>query len=103
MRGRTNPTTAGPPAGASKRIRSSNRANIRSAPASHKPARFHGTPSIASGATNQPRRDGHHRAGRALSGRTKLIDVATQIQYFVVALPRGMDVSSEAAIQTIDA
>jgi hypothetical protein len=33
----------------------------------------------------------------------KLSDVATQIQYFVVALPRGIDVRTQAAKQTIEA
>ena len=33
----------------------------------------------------------------------KLSEVATQIQYFAVALPRRVDVSANAAIQTIDA
>jgi hypothetical protein len=32
----------------------------------------------------------------------KFSEVASQIQYFVVALPRGIDVSAQAASQTIE-
>ena len=39
----------------------------------------------------------------ATSGSIKLSDVASQIQYFVVALPRGIEVRSQAASQTMDA
>jgi hypothetical protein len=39
----------------------------------------------------------------APSGKMKLSDVATQIQYFVVALPRGIDVRTQAANQTSEA
>src|SRR4029077_17972781 len=52
---------------------------------------------------NQPKREGHNRSGARLSGNRKLSDVATQIQYFAVAVPRCIDVSSQAAIQTIEA
>src|SRR6266404_4722468 len=52
---------------------------------------------------NHPRRDGQNRPGTTLSGKMKLRDVATQIQYFVVALPRCIDVRSHAAIQTTEA
>ena len=48
-------------------------------------------------------RNGHQLAGSALNGRTKLIDVAIQIQYFVVAEPRGIDVRRKAVSQTIEA
>src|SRR4029077_3642378 len=58
---------------------------------------------IAPPGVNHERRDGHNRSGTALSGRRKLSDVATQIQYFVVADPRCIDVRSHAASQTIDA
>src|SRR5438270_9639189 len=45
------------------------------------------TPMIPPG-VNHATRDGHRRAGTALSGRRKLSDVITQIQYFVAAEPR---------------
>ena len=48
-------------------------------------------------------RDGQNGPGTALSGKMKLSDVATQIQYFVVAVPRCIDVRSQAAIQTTEA
>jgi hypothetical protein len=40
---------------------------------------------------------------RAPEGRTKLNAVATQIQYFVVALARRIDVNAHAAEATIEA
>jgi hypothetical protein len=52
---------------------------------------------------NQEMRDGQNRSGSALSGKTKLSEVAAQIQYFVVAVPRGSDVRSQAASHTIEA
>src|SRR2546423_12710544 len=51
---------------------------------------------------NHATRDGQNRPGITLSGKTKLRDVATQIQYFVVAEPRCIDVRSHAATQTMD-
>jgi len=39
----------------------------------------------------------------APKGRTKLNAVATQIQYFVVALARRIDVNAHAAEETIEA
>jgi len=39
----------------------------------------------------------------APEGRTKSIAVATQIQYFVVALARRIDVNAHAADPTIEA
>jgi hypothetical protein len=45
----------------------------------------------------------HNRSRIAPTGKKKLTDVAVQIQYFVVALPRGTDVSAKAASETIDA
>src|SRR5438105_7182444 len=52
---------------------------------------------------NHERRDGHNRSGTALRGKRKLSEVATQIQYFVVAEPRCIDVRSHAPSQTIEA
>src|SRR5215469_13524939 len=43
------------------------------------------------------------RSRIAPRGNMKLSDVATQIQYFVVALPARKDVSAHAANQTIEA
>jgi len=45
----------------------------------------------------------HIRSRIAPTGKKKLTDVAVQIQYLVVALPRGTDVRAKAARQTIDA
>jgi hypothetical protein len=56
-----------------------------------------------------PRGDAHRRWGApsasriAPVGRMKLSDVATQIQYFVVALPRGIEVRSQAQTPTAEA
>ena len=39
----------------------------------------------------------------APTGKMKLSEVASQIQYLVVAVPRGMEVRTQAASQTIEA
>jgi hypothetical protein len=48
-------------------------------------------------------RDVQNLSTAAPRGKMKLSDVATQIQYFVVALPLGTDVRTQAANQTSDA
>src|SRR5205807_8055521 len=96
----------------SARSRQPSRASIKAAPSSHT------TPSTAAAvplempfATSPTRLSGvaHERcdakdlSSAAPSGRTKLSAVATQIQYFVVALPPRIEVRAQAASPTIDA
>src|SRR5579864_1440394 len=94
----------------SARSRRESRVNIRSAPASQVV-----TTTVAFRATIRPTSPAglnglaqNRYADRDLSriapnGKTKLSDVATQIQYFTVALPRPIDVRRRAATQTSEA
>src|SRR5260370_14882576 len=59
-------------------------------------------PIMPSGAAHE-RWDAQSLSATAPTGRTKLSEVATQIQYFVVALPRPIDVRTQAANQTMEA
>src|SRR5258708_1051524 len=56
-----------------------------------------------SGGVTHESRDGQSCSGITLNGRMKLSEVATQIQYLVVAVPRCIDVNNQAASQTIEA
>lgn len=47
--------------------------------------------------------DVHNLSTTAPTGKMKLTAVATQIQYLMVALPRGIDVKTKAANQTSEA
>jgi hypothetical protein len=63
---------------------------------------FARSPMMLSGAAHE-RWDAQNLSRTAPSGKMKLSDVATQIQYFVVELPRPIDVRTQAVSQTIEA
>src|SRR5258706_5247290 len=96
----------------SARIRKQSRVIIKVAPSNHtnesitatRPREmvFAKSPIMPSGAAHE-RWDAQSLSATAPTGRTKLSAVATQIQYFVVALPPRMEVRDHAAIPTIEA
>src|SRR5947199_10833110 len=94
----------------SARIREQRRITIKAAPTNHTaPTKiaFSAMRSPASPIT--PNGVAHERcaasdlSSTAPSGAIKLSEVATQIQYFVVALPRQSEDTAQAANQTTDA
>jgi len=63
---------------------------------------FAKSPMMPNGVAHE-RWDDQNLSRTAPTGRMKLSEVATQIQYFVVALPPRMDVRAQAANPTIEA